>query len=43
MNQFSKIKKEKELEDKCEDLLSGLQNAISKLSTLKTKYKTKYI
>ena len=32
--------KEKQLEDKCENLLSGLQDAISKLSNLKAKYKS---
>jgi hypothetical protein len=31
--------REKKLEEKCEDLLDGLQNAIHTLSSMKAKYK----
>ena len=39
--EFSRVSKKKLLEDKCENLLNGLQDAISKLTFLKSKYKTK--
>ena len=32
-------KREEDIENKCEDLLSGLQNAIFKISDLKHKYR----
>lgn len=42
MDRLQKLKKERELEDKCENLLSGLDNVISKFSTSKNRFNTRY-